>query len=58
MSSIRDELQAHSKLSGADYEILVALTDTAEGRPRFQDLAKTVDWETPCHRDARRHLVE
>lgn len=39
------DLQAHSKLSGADYEILVALTDTPDGRQRFQDLAKTVDWE-------------
>ncbi|MEQ4725437.1 MarR family winged helix-turn-helix transcriptional regulator [Nonomuraea sp. B19D2] len=39
------ELQAHSKLSGADYEILVALTDTPDGRQRFQDLASTVDWE-------------
>ncbi|WP_127937587.1 MarR family winged helix-turn-helix transcriptional regulator [Nonomuraea polychroma] len=39
------DLQAHSKLSGADYEILVALTDTPDGRQRFQDLAKTVEWE-------------
>ena len=41
---VRD-LQAHSKLSGADYEILVALTDAPDDRQRFQDLAKTVDWE-------------
>jgi DNA-binding MarR family transcriptional regulator len=41
---VRD-LQAHSKLSGADYEILVALTDAPDGRQRFQDLAKTVEWE-------------
>jgi DNA-binding MarR family transcriptional regulator len=39
------DLQGHSKLSGADYEILVALTDAPEGRQRFQDLAKAVDWE-------------
>jgi DNA-binding MarR family transcriptional regulator len=39
------DLQAHSKLSGADYEILVALTDEPDGRQRFQDLAKTVEWE-------------
>ncbi|MGI5285419.1 MarR family winged helix-turn-helix transcriptional regulator [Nonomuraea polychroma] len=39
------DLQAHSKLSGADYEILVALTDAPDGRRRFQDLAKTVEWE-------------
>src|SRR5918998_301255 len=41
---VRD-LQAHSKLSGADYEILVALTDAPDGRQRFQDLAKAVEWE-------------
>jgi DNA-binding MarR family transcriptional regulator len=41
---VRD-LQAHSKLSGADYEILVALTDAPEGRLRFQELARTVSWE-------------
>jgi len=39
------DLQAHSKLSGADYEILVALTDLPEGRLRLQDLAKEVEWE-------------
>jgi DNA-binding MarR family transcriptional regulator len=41
---VRD-LQAHSKLSGADFEILVALTDIPDGRLRFQDLARTVEWE-------------
>jgi DNA-binding MarR family transcriptional regulator len=41
---VRD-LQTHAKLSGADFEILVALTDTTEGRQRFQDLAKAIDWE-------------
>jgi DNA-binding MarR family transcriptional regulator len=41
---VRD-LQAHSRLSGADYEILVALTDAPEGRLRFQELARTVSWE-------------
>jgi DNA-binding MarR family transcriptional regulator len=41
---VRD-LQAHAKLSGADFEILVALTDVPEGRQRFQDLAKAIDWE-------------
>jgi DNA-binding MarR family transcriptional regulator len=39
------DLQAHSKLSGADYEILVALTDVPEGRLRPQDLATAIDWE-------------
>jgi DNA-binding MarR family transcriptional regulator len=41
---VRD-LQAHCKLSGADYEILVALTDAPDGRQRFQELARSVDWE-------------
>nr|WP_255671912.1 MarR family transcriptional regulator [Glycomyces amatae] len=39
------DLQAHSGLSSADFEVLVALTDTAEGRVRFQDLAREIDWE-------------
>jgi DNA-binding MarR family transcriptional regulator len=41
---VRD-LQAHSKLSGADYEVLVALTDVPQGRLRPQDLARQIDWE-------------
>jgi DNA-binding MarR family transcriptional regulator len=44
-ATLTRDLQAHSKLSGADYEILVALTDTPDGRLRFQDLAKAVEWE-------------
>ncbi|RAS57144.1 MarR family transcriptional regulator [Lentzea atacamensis] len=39
------DLQAQSKLSGADYEILVALTDVPAGRMRPQDLAQEIDWE-------------
>jgi DNA-binding MarR family transcriptional regulator len=39
------DLQAHAKLSGADFEILVPLTDVPDGRMRFQDLAKTIEWE-------------
>jgi DNA-binding MarR family transcriptional regulator len=39
------DLQAQSGLSGADFEILVALTDVPEGRLRFQDLAEEIDWE-------------
>lgn len=42
---LASDLQSHSRLSGADYEILVALTDDPEGRLRFQELAKTVEWE-------------
>lgn len=39
------DLQAQSGLSGADFEILVALTDVPDGRLRFQDLAGAIDWE-------------
>lgn len=39
------DLQAHGKLSGADFEILVALTDVPDGRQRFQELAKAIEWE-------------
>jgi DNA-binding MarR family transcriptional regulator len=44
-AALARDLQAQSKLSGADYEILVALTDVPEGRMRPQDLAKEIDWE-------------
>lgn len=44
-ATLSRDLQAHSKLSGADYEILVALTDVPEGRLRPQDLAREIDWE-------------
>ncbi|MBX9394590.1 MarR family winged helix-turn-helix transcriptional regulator [Streptomyces sp. TRM72054] len=38
-------LQAESKLSAADYAVLVNLTDAADGRQRFLDLARSVEWE-------------
>jgi DNA-binding MarR family transcriptional regulator len=44
-AALSRDLQAHCKLSGADFEILVALTDVAGGRRRFQDLARAIDWE-------------
>ena len=44
-ATLSRDLQAHAKLSGADFEILVALTDVADNRRRFQDLAKAIDWE-------------
>ncbi|MQM27335.1 MarR family winged helix-turn-helix transcriptional regulator [Glycomyces albidus] len=44
-SSLTADLQARSGLSGADFEVLVALTDVPEGRLRFQDLAKEIEWE-------------
>ncbi|MCH7230601.1 MarR family transcriptional regulator [Glycomyces sp. L485] len=56
------DLQAHSKLSGADFEILVALTDVPEGRVRFQELARELEWEQSrlshqIRRMAKRELV-
>ncbi|RSM45918.1 MarR family transcriptional regulator [Actinoplanes sp. ATCC 53533] len=44
-ATIARDLQAHAKLSGADFEVLVALTDVPDHRRRFQDLAKAIDWE-------------
>ncbi|MFF5521852.1 MarR family winged helix-turn-helix transcriptional regulator [Streptomyces coeruleorubidus] len=38
-------LQAESDLSGADYAILVSLTDVPDGRMRHVDLAKCLEWE-------------
>ncbi|GAA3078666.1 MarR family winged helix-turn-helix transcriptional regulator [Streptomyces glomeratus] len=38
-------MQAESSLSGADYAVLVELTDAPEGRLRFMDLVKAVEWE-------------
>ncbi|MEU6250522.1 MarR family transcriptional regulator [Glycomyces sp. NPDC047010] len=56
------DLQAQSGLSPADFEVLVALTDVPEGRVRFQDLAKGIDWEQSrlshqIRRMAKRDLV-
>ncbi|GAB3661128.1 MarR family winged helix-turn-helix transcriptional regulator [Glycomyces tarimensis] len=44
-SRLAADLQAHSGLSGADFGVLVALTDVPDGRVRFQDLAREIDWE-------------
>jgi DNA-binding MarR family transcriptional regulator len=44
-AALSRDLQTQAKLSGADFEILVALTDVPEGRLRPQDLAKAIDWE-------------
>lgn len=38
-------LQKQSKLSDADYGVLVNLTDVPEGRRRYQDLARALEWE-------------
>ncbi|MCI3270662.1 MarR family winged helix-turn-helix transcriptional regulator [Streptomyces cylindrosporus] len=38
-------LQTESKLSAADYAVLVNLTDVGDGRQRYQDLARELEWE-------------
>ncbi|CAL9325238.1 MarR family winged helix-turn-helix transcriptional regulator [Streptomyces sp. SudanB52_2052] len=38
-------LQSESKLSPADFAVLVHLTDTPDGRQRYQDLARALEWE-------------
>ncbi|TMR96645.1 MarR family winged helix-turn-helix transcriptional regulator [Nonomuraea basaltis] len=39
------QVQAESGLSAADYGVLVHLTEVPEGRLRFLELAKAVEWE-------------
>lgn len=39
------DLQARAQLSVADFEVLVALTDAADGKRRFQDLARDIEWQ-------------
>lgn len=38
-------LQSESNVSPADFAVLVHLTDTPEGRQRYQDLARALEWE-------------
>jgi DNA-binding MarR family transcriptional regulator len=38
-------LQSESKVSPADFAVLVHLTDSPEGRQRYQDLARALEWE-------------
>ncbi|GAA3786601.1 MarR family winged helix-turn-helix transcriptional regulator [Streptomyces chiangmaiensis] len=38
-------MQAESSLSAADFVVLVELTEAPEGRLRFMDLVKAVEWE-------------
>ncbi|KQV93977.1 MarR family winged helix-turn-helix transcriptional regulator [Streptomyces sp. Root369] len=38
-------LQSESKLSAADFGVLVNLTDVPDGRQRYQDLARALEWE-------------
>ncbi|MFC7328240.1 MarR family winged helix-turn-helix transcriptional regulator [Marinactinospora rubrisoli] len=45
MTQVGRELQQESNLSVADYSVLVNLTDTPDGRMRFLELARAVEWE-------------
>ena len=38
-------LQSGSNVSPADFAVLVHLTDTPDGRQRYQDLARALEWE-------------
>jgi DNA-binding MarR family transcriptional regulator len=38
-------LQSESNLAAADFAVLVNLTDVPEGRQRYQDLARALEWE-------------
>jgi DNA-binding MarR family transcriptional regulator len=38
-------LQSESKVSPADFAVLVHLTDSPHGRQRYQDLARSLEWE-------------
>ncbi len=60
---LQRELQDDAQLSLSDYEVLVHLTDNAEGRVRVSDLARLLQWGTSrvshhVTRMRRRGLVE
>lgn len=44
-AALHRELQADAGLSLPDFEVLVQLTDTPEGRVRVTDLARELNWE-------------
>jgi DNA-binding MarR family transcriptional regulator len=45
VATLNRQLQADSKLSLSDFEVLVSLTDVADQRLRVNELAKAVQWE-------------
>ena len=60
---LQRQMQADAGLSGSDYEVLVHLTDSPEGRVRVSDLARLLQWERSrvshhLTRMERRGLVE
>ena len=62
-ATLHKELQEDAGLSMSDFEVLVHLTDSPEGRMRVTDLARLLQWERSrvshhVTRMARRHLVQ
>lgn len=62
-ATLQRELQDDAGLSLSDFEVLVHLTDSAEGRVRVTDLARLLHWERSrlshhVTRMERRELVE
>ena len=62
-ATLQRQMQADAQLSGSDYEVLVHLTDSPEGRVRVSDLARLLQWERSrvshhLTRMERRGLVE
>jgi DNA-binding MarR family transcriptional regulator len=62
-ATLQRELQDDAGLSTQDYEVLVHLTDNAEGRMRVTDLARLMQWERSrvshhVTRMERRRLVQ
>ena len=62
-ASLHKELQDNAGLSMPDFEVLVHLTDNAEGRIRVTDLARLLQWERSrvshhVTRMERRRLVQ
>lgn len=63
MTRLHRQLQADSGLSLSDFEVLVQLTDTPDGRARVLQLAQALQWEKSrlshhLARMQRRDLVE
>jgi len=62
-ATLQREMQADAQLSMSDYDVLVHLTDSPEGRVRVSDLARLLQWERSrvshhVPRMERRGLVE
>lgn len=62
-AQLNRELQAHSGVSLADFEVLVALTDRPDVQVRVRELAEALQWEKSrlshhLARMERRGLIE